>query len=219
MPPVSLRAMVEMNGYSDPINHALAFAAKHHDQQVRRGTRLPYITAAPNIAIILTRYGQDDETVVAGVLLDVVEDYAREGVPPETFDDRVGEKFGSEILDSLLGVVERRYDDDGVELSQEERREDLLQRLMDADERGRWVKAAELLHGAGTLVANLARTEFPETAWSQLPGGRAEGTTRFRRFYDRLTETNFRAPIMTELGRMVDELEAEERRQKAESRK
>ena len=78
--------MAEMNGYSDPINHALAFAAKHHDQQVRRGTRLPYLTAAPNIAIILTRYGQDDETVVAGILLDVVEDYAREGVPPETFD-------------------------------------------------------------------------------------------------------------------------------------
>jgi (p)ppGpp synthase/HD superfamily hydrolase len=217
--------MAEMNGYSDPINHALAFAAKHHDQQVRRGTRLPYITAAPNIAIILTRYDQDDETVVAGILLDVVEDYAREGVPAETFDDRVGEKFGSAILDSLLGVVERRYDDDGVELSQEERREDLLRRLMDADERGRWVKAAELLHGAGTLVANLARTEFPETAWSQLPGGRAEGTTRFRRFYDRLTETDFRAPIMTELGRMVDELEARaeedggERRQKADSRR
>ena len=48
--------MADMNGYSDPINHALAFAAKHHDQQVRRGTRLPYITAAPNIALILTRY-------------------------------------------------------------------------------------------------------------------------------------------------------------------
>jgi (p)ppGpp synthase/HD superfamily hydrolase len=216
--------MAEINGYSDPINHALAFAAKHHDQQVRRGTRLPYLTAAPNIAIILTRYGQDDETVVAGILLDVVEDYAREGVSPETFDDRVGEKFGSELLESLLGVVERRYDDDGVEMSQEERREDLLRRLIDSDQRGRWVKAAELLHGAGTLVANLARTEFPETAWSQIPGGRAEGTARFRRFYDRLTETNFRAPIMTELGRMVDELEASAggergRQQRAESRK
>ena len=200
--------MADMNGYSDPINHALAFAAKHHDQQVRRGTRLPYITAAPNIALILTRYGQDDETVIAGILLDVVEDYAREGVPPEAFDDRIGDKFGSAILESLLAVVERRYDDDGVELSQEERREDLLRRMVDADDRGRWVKAAELLHGAGTLVAALSRTEFPDTAWSQLPGGRSEGPTRFRRFYDRLTESSFRVPIMTELGRMVDELEA-----------
>ena len=26
-------------GYSDRINHALAFAAKHHDRQVRKGNR------------------------------------------------------------------------------------------------------------------------------------------------------------------------------------
>jgi (p)ppGpp synthase/HD superfamily hydrolase len=206
--------MAEMNGYSDPINHALAFAAKHHDQQVRRGTRLPYITAAPNIAVILTRYGQDDETVVAGILVDVVEDYAREGMSPETLDDRVGNKFGSGLVSSLIAIVERRYDDDGVELSQEERREDLLRRMEYADELGRWVKAAELLHGAGTLVAELARTEFPDTTWSQLPGGRSEGVTRLRRFYDRLTETDFRAPIMAELGRMVDELEARAERRK-----
>lgn len=203
-----------MNGYSDPINHALAFAAKHHDQEVRRGTRLPYITAAPNIALILTRYGQDDETVVAGILLDVVEDYASEATSPETLDARIGDKFGSGVLSSLISVVERRYDDDGVEMSQEERREDLLERMVLADERARWVKAAELLHGAGTLVAELARTEFPDTTWSRLPGGRNEGATRFRRFYDRLTETNFRAPVMTELGRMVDELEARAERKR-----
>ena len=32
-----------MRGYSDPINHAFAFAAKHHDRQVRKGTKLPYL--------------------------------------------------------------------------------------------------------------------------------------------------------------------------------
>jgi len=51
-----------MNGYSDRINHALAFAAKHHDRQVRKGTRLPYITHAANVALILTRYGCDETT-------------------------------------------------------------------------------------------------------------------------------------------------------------
>src|SRR5512142_934229 len=65
-------------GYSDRINHALAFAAKHHDRQVRKGTRLPYLTHPASVAIILTRYGQDDETVVAGILHDVIEDCVRE---------------------------------------------------------------------------------------------------------------------------------------------
>ncbi len=61
-----------MAGYSDPINHAFAFAAKHHDQQVRKGTRYPYLTAAPNLAVILARYDQDDPTLVAGILHDGV---------------------------------------------------------------------------------------------------------------------------------------------------
>ena len=63
-----------MNGYSDRINHALAFAAKHHDQQVRRGTRPPYSTQSANLAVMLTRYGCDEDTVTAGILLDVRHD-------------------------------------------------------------------------------------------------------------------------------------------------
>ena len=67
-------------GYSDRINHALAFAAKHHDQEVRKGTRLlPYFTTPANVAIVLTRYGQDDETVVAGELRGAGGDYPRGG--------------------------------------------------------------------------------------------------------------------------------------------
>jgi (p)ppGpp synthase/HD superfamily hydrolase len=61
-----------VTGYSDRINHALAFAAKHHDQQVRKGTRLPYFTKPANVAVILTRYAQDDATVVAGILHDKI---------------------------------------------------------------------------------------------------------------------------------------------------
>jgi (p)ppGpp synthase/HD superfamily hydrolase len=196
-----------MNGYSDPINHALAFAAKHHDQQVRRGTRLPYLTAAPNVAVILTRYDQDDVTVVAGILLDVVRDCVRDGFTAEMLDARIGDKFGSDVLEMLLGVVERRYDDAGVELSQEERKEDLLDRVGAADDRGKWVFAADLIHTAGTLLAELGRTEFPETIWGQQPGGREETTRWFRRFHDRLVEARFKAPIVAELGEMVDGLE------------
>src|SRR5690348_18092592 len=83
-----------MNGYSDRISHALAFAAKHHDQQVRRGTRLPYFTAAPNVAVILSRYDRDDDTVVSGALRDVVQDYVRDGASVEMLEGRIGEKFG-----------------------------------------------------------------------------------------------------------------------------
>ncbi|HEU5185775.1 MAG TPA: HD domain-containing protein [Gemmatimonadaceae bacterium] len=192
-------------GYSDRINHALAYAAKHHDQQVRRGTRSPYLTRHANVAVILTRYGGDDDTVVAGILHDVVGDSVRGGVSRESLAARVGEKFGEGALDIAFAVSERRADDDGIELSVDERREDLLERLARAPDRARWVVAADTLHEAGTLLADLRRTEFPESVWER--SSRDQGLDWLRRVHERLGEVGFSAPIMTELGQLVADLE------------
>ena len=94
-----------VTGYSDVINHALAFAAKHHDRQVRKGTALPYLTHPANVAIILTRYGRDDDAVIAGILHDVIEDCVREGWTQEMLVERIGEKFGANVLDAVLTVM------------------------------------------------------------------------------------------------------------------
>jgi HD domain len=192
-------------GYSDRINHALAYATKHHDQQVRRGTRSPYLTRHANVAVILSRYDGDEDTVVAGILHDVISDGMRGGMSRESLAGRVGEKFGGGALDLALAVSERRADEDGIELSADERREDLLQRLANAPDGARWVVAADALHEAGTLLAELRRTEFPESVWAR--GPRDQGLDWLRRVRDRLSEVGFAAPIMTELRDLVDELE------------
>src|SRR5438270_3390418 len=116
-------------GYSDRINHAFAFAAKHHDRQVRKGTRLPYLTHPANVAVILTRYDQDETTVVAGILHDVIEDCVRDGYTRGMLEQRIGDKFGPDVLDTVLGVTHRHTDDEGIELSSEERKDDYLARL------------------------------------------------------------------------------------------
>jgi (p)ppGpp synthase/HD superfamily hydrolase len=194
-------------GYSDRINHALAFAAKHHDRQVRKGTRLPYLTHPANVAIILTRYGQDTETVVGGILHDVIEDCVREAFSRETLEQRIGDKFGSDVLDTVLAVTYRLVDDDGVELSHDDRREDYLARLATASESARWVCAADKLHNASSILADLRRTIDPDTIWSRFSGGK-DGTIRFyRAVYDRLNEVGFTGAIMRELGAAVASLE------------
>jgi len=196
-----------MNGYSDAVDHAFAFAAKHHDQEVRKGTRLPYLTGAPNVAVILARYGRDEETLVTGIVHDVVEDFVRDGYTAEMLRNRIGEKFGAGVLTSAMSIVERRVDDDGVELSPEERKEDVLARLGAASERARWVLAAESLHAASSLLANLKRTQFPESVWGRYASGR-EGTVRwFREACRRMRDAGFDAPIMVEFDRTVTELE------------
>lgn len=166
---------MSLSGYSDRINHALAFAAKHHDQQVRKGTRLPYSTHAANLAVILTRYGCPDDVVVAGILLDVVRDWVRDGVDAAVLAERIGGKFGGEPLAMAMEVAERRVDDDGVELSAEDRRAALLYRIGGASPGAQWVCAADAVHAVHVVLSDLRRTAFPETVWGRQPLGR-EGT-------------------------------------------
>lgn len=195
-----------MTGYSDRINHAFAYAAKHHDQQVRKGTRLPYLTHPANVAVILTRYGCGEDAVVAGILHDVVGDCVRDGWTRETLDDRIGTKFGNSMLEMLLSVTERRTDDDGVELSSDDRKEDSLERLSLASEDALWVCAADKVHNANSILSDLRRTSFPETVWGRFSAGREGTVKQYVRVSERLREIGFNAPIVDELAHAAAEL-------------
>jgi (p)ppGpp synthase/HD superfamily hydrolase len=196
-------ASASISGYSDRVNHALAFAAKHHDQQVRKGTRLPYLTHPANVAIILTRYGCDETTVVAGILHDVVEDCVTRDYTRAMLEDRIASKFGADVLETVLAVTHRNHDDDGNEYTSEEKKEDYLERLATAGERARWVCAADKLHNANSILTDLKRTSWPENVWARFKVGK-EGTIRFyRAVYERLRALGFDAPIMGELEATV----------------
>lgn len=196
-----------LTGYSDVINHALAFAAKHHDRQVRKGTKLPYLTHPANVAVILTRYGRDSDTVVSGVLHDVIEDCVGEGYTREMLEQRIGDKFGPKVLDTVLAVTYRKHDDDGVELSGEDRKADYLERLAGASEEARWVCAADKIHNASSITSDLRRTVDPETIWGRFGGGRAGIGHWYRQVYERLRDLGFDAPIMAELDKASGELQ------------
>ncbi|MDQ6769058.1 MAG: HD domain-containing protein [Gemmatimonadota bacterium] len=193
-------------GYSDVINHALAFAAKHHDRQVRKGTKLPYLTHPANVAIILTRYGCDNDTVVAGILHDVIEDCVRDGYTRDMLEQRIGDKFGAKVLDTVLAITYRRQDDDGVELSSDDRKLDYLERLATASEEARWVCAADKIHNASSIVADLRRTVDTDTVWSRFGSGKSGTGQWYRQVYDRLRDVGFSAVIMTELDRVSGDL-------------
>jgi (p)ppGpp synthase/HD superfamily hydrolase len=196
-----------VTGYSDRVNHAFAFAAKHHDRQVRKGTALPYLTHPANVAVILARYGRDDDTVIAGILHDVIEDCVRGGWTQEMLEERIGEKFGAGVLEAVLAVTHRRVDENDNELDRDERKADYLRRLENANECARWVCAADKVHNGSSVLADLRRTLDPDTVWSRFSVGR-EGTIRwYRAVYERLREVGFDAPILDELRDVAEALE------------
>lgn len=198
---------MRIHGYSDRINHALAFAAKHHDQQVRRGSQPPYATRAANIAIILTRYGCADTTVLAGILLDAVRDFVRHGYSTEMLQRRLGDKFGEDVVECAAGASERFLDEDGVEMSVEERRQERLRRLATIPDAARWVFAAEALHNAGSLLAELRRTVETASVWGRTAAGRTGTVQWYRSVAERLREVGFLTGITDELGLIVAALD------------
>ena len=200
-----------IRGYSDRVNHAFAFAAKHHDWQVRKGTRLPYLTHPANVAVILARYDQDEHTIVSGILHDVIEDCVRDGYTRDMLEQRIGDKFGPDVLETVLAVTHRQVDEEGIELSSEERKDDYLARLAAASEPARWVCAADKIHNGNSILADLNRTLDPDTVWSRFNAGRT-GTVRwYRRVFERLREVGFDAPIMSELLEVAEHLEDKSR--------
>jgi hypothetical protein len=159
------------------------------------------------VAVILTRYGRDEDTVVAGILHDVVEDCVREGWTREMLEDRIVSKFGPQVLESVLAVTKRKFDDDGVELSRDDIRADYLTRLASASDAARWICAADKVHNAGSILADLRRTIDPGNVWDRFGGGRDGSLQWYRDVYNRLREVGFDAPITNELAELVAELE------------
>ena len=85
-----------MNGYSDRIHHAFAFAAKYHGAVAPSWAGMDYLAHPANVAIILARYDCDQITIVAGILHHVLEETLPDQRP--VLERKIAEKFGPVVL-------------------------------------------------------------------------------------------------------------------------
>jgi hypothetical protein len=92
-------------------------------------------------------------------------------------------------------------------MSSDERKDDYLERLAQANDRARWVCAADKVHNGNSILTDLRRTIDPDTVWNRFSGGRERTIRWYRRVYERLRELGFDAPIMDELRNVAEELE------------
>jgi hypothetical protein len=104
-------------------------------------------------------------------------------------------------------VTHRKLDDDGNEMDKQERNTDYLARLASANDAARWVCAADKIHNASSILADLRRTVDPESVWGRFNAGK-EGTIRwYRAVHDRLQALSFAGEILDELRSAAEALE------------
>lgn len=135
---------------TDRIKYAIDFATKAHAGQMRKSGEA-YITHPLAVKKILEEWGMDEDTIIAGVLHDVVEDTA------VTLDD-IKKEFGENVAFLVDGVTKLSTARSGmrdIDTYLPETRDNLLRLLiaLGADIRVLIIKLADRLHNTRTLSA------------------------------------------------------------------
>lgn len=155
-------------GFSDRISHALAFAAKHGATPSPRGGSTTWPTRPANVAVILSRYGCDELTIVSGVLMALLSEV--EPSRQRELERRIGGKFGEQVVAVVRQVLEPRYDARGRERGWEACKLDFLANLAQCDQRALDVSAANEIHQCGSLGTDVRRLGV-EYLSAYAPGG------------------------------------------------
>ena len=176
---------------------ALLFARQKHSGQTRKRTSIPYIAHLLGVCALVLEAGGDEDLAIAALLHDVVEDCGGAAM----LDD-VRRRFGKRVAHVVDGCTDT---DQSPKPPWQQRKEDYLKHLRDADEDVRLVSAADKVHNARAILNDYR--EIGEPIWERFQGKR-EGTLWYYRALVKEFDRGNESRLTRELRRVVTELEA-----------
>jgi (p)ppGpp synthase/HD superfamily hydrolase len=176
-------------------DEALAYAHEAHRDQLRKGTRIPYISHLMAVAAIVLENGGDEDAAIAALLHDVIEDGGGDAARRE-----IRRRFGQRVV----GIVDECTDAEVIPKPPwRGRKEDYIARLRHASPLARLVTSADKLHNARTILADYR--VVGEALWERFNAGRDEVLWYYRSLAAALKEGGA-TPLVEELERVVNEL-------------
>ena len=155
-----------MHRKEDLIDQAIEMAAHAHQNQFRKGTKIPYIAHPYAVGMLLLRAGCSDEVVIAGLLHDTIEDTS-------LTLDTIRRQFGEVVSEIVKGCSEP-----DKSLPWEQRKERTIVFLRTASMEIRWVACADKLHNIRSMIKDLCT--FGDQLWKKFHRGRKEQEWYYR---------------------------------------
>ena len=175
---------------------ALAYAARFHAGQLRKGTSIPYISHPLGVASIVFEYGGTEDEAIAGLLHDVIEDGGGKQAREE-----IRQLFGSNVVAIVDGCTDT---DKTPKPPWKPRKIAYIAHLPQESKSVLLVSAADKLHNARAILADYR--VLGERLWKRFNGGR-ENLWHYRELVNAFKATRKHPRLVKELNRVVSELE------------
>lgn len=186
--------------HSHKIRKAIQFALKTHEidqKQKRKGKDIPYITHPLSVGVILACAGANEDTVIAGILHDTLEDS-----PPDTkvTAAMLKEEFGETVNSLVEDVTEP-----DKTASWDIRKQDALERIRNYPHDALLVKSADVLDNVSELLDDYKRDG--EQVFSRFNVPKEKLIRHTLRTITRLVEQWPGNPLKEDLQRVAQELQ------------
>lgn len=185
---------------------ARAYAQELHAGDVRKGSAVPYFEGhLEPVAEIVRGAGGDDAQVAAAYLHDAAEDHGGQA----TLDD-IAARFGPAVAEIVEHLSDSLVDTDAGDdkAPWDERKQQYVDALADKPVRSLEVAAADKLHNASSLLADLDR--IGDEVWSRFTvTDPAKHLWYYRSLSDTISSRLGAHPTATALRQVVDRLAAE----------
>lgn len=181
--------------YTSRIVEAFAFAHEIHAEHVRKGPGVPYITHVMAVAAIVGEHGGDEDTFIAALLHDAVED----GDGYATLE-KIRARFGARVADMVAACS------DAFEKPKpkwRERKERFIETMRNAPPDVRLIVAADKLHNVCATIGDY--NALGDEVWTRFTG-RRDGTLWYYAAVAHALTDGWEHPLIDDLAGAVEEL-------------
>lgn len=174
---------------------AIAAAVAAHHGQTRKGDRqLPYIVHPVTVALILSRYTDDEDTIIAGLLHDALED-------TELSEAEIEREFGPKVL----GMVRDVSEPDLPGLSWDTRKVRYLRQIERAPRGSMLIATADKIANLISMIS--AHATHGDTLWERFNAPPARKIAFYRDVYRAIRESWATCPTLREFEKRLEEAE------------